>query len=124
MRSKVACFLALLACLPAACKKEEPPPTDPQADTGNKEVELKLDKSSSPTPPIAPPKINERGLPDLDFIYHTTRRFLVEQKRQAKDLDELIAMGYMPPLPPLPPGKKYNLNQRSAMIEIVDAPAK
>ena len=124
MRLKAGVLLLLLALLLAGCKKDESPPSPAQADTGNKEVEIKLDAPAALTQPIAPPKINDRGLPDADFIYNTTRRFLMEQKHPAKDLEELLAKGYMPPLPPLPPGKKYILNQRAAMIQIVDAPAK
>ncbi len=115
--------LVFAVVLAAACQKDEPPPPPPApADVGNKEVELKIDAQARQ--PIAPPKLNDKGLPDIDFIYQTTRRFLDEQKRPARDLEELIALGYMPKLPPPPPGKKYILNQRAAMIQIVDAPKK
>ena len=115
----VATFVLALV---TACKKEEPLPAPPaKIDTG-KEVELNLDHK--PAAALPPPNLDAKGLPDMDFIYNTTARFLIEQKRPAKDLEELIAMGYMPKLPPPPPGKKYVINQRAAMIQLVDAPKK
>jgi hypothetical protein len=122
MRSKVFASSAL-ACLIVACSKEEAPPPAPKAEEAPKEIELKITPSTTPSePPPQPTKIDDKGIPDSSFIYVTTRRFLQEQKRPARDLDELITMGYMPPLPKLPPGKKYILNQRAASIQIVDVP--
>ena len=114
---------AFVVALATACTKEEPVVAPPApVDTGTKEVELNLDKKSATALP--PPTFDPKGMPDQDFIYNTTARFVLEQKRPAKDLEELIATGYMPKLPPPPPGKKYVLNQRAAMIQLVDAPKK
>ncbi len=104
------------------CKNEEPPPPAPKVETEVKEIEIAPDRA--PAAALAAPKLNNQGIPDADFIYNTTRRFMQEQKHPAKDLEELIAKGYMPPLPAPPPGKKYVLNQRAAMIQLVDAPRK
>ncbi|GDY24020.1 hypothetical protein LBMAG56_53670 [Verrucomicrobiota bacterium] len=113
---------ASVAPLTTGCKNDEPPPPPPKVETGAKEVEITIDRA--PAAALAAPKLNNQGIPDADFIYNTTRRFMEEQKRPAKDLEELVAKGYMPPLPAPPPGKKYVLNQRAAMIQLVDAPKK
>lgn len=113
----------VILALATACKKEEPVATPPvPVETGNKEVELNLDKK--PAAALSPPTFDPKGLPDMEFIYNTTARFMLEQNRPAKDLEELIAMGYMPKLPPPPPGKKWFHNQRAALIYLVDAPKK
>ena len=114
---------SVILALATACKKEAPVAAPPApVETGIKEVELNLDQKPAGT--LSPPIFDPKGMPDQDFIYNTTARFLLEQKRPAKDLEELIATGYMPKLPPPPPGKKYVLNQRAAMIQLVDASKK
>jgi len=121
MSLKVFPSLALLSLTVACFKDEPPPPPPPAADTAPKEIELKATPTpAAQQPAIEPAKIDDKGIPDSNFIYLTTRRFLQEQKRSARDLDELISMGYMPPLPKLPPGKKYLLNQRAATIQVVE----
>ena len=105
----------------AACKPEATAPAPPpSAATEPKEVEIKVE-TTRPAATVEPAKLNAQGLPDMDFIYNTSRRFFVEQKRFARDLEELVAMGYMPKLPTPPPGKKYVINQRSATISLVDS---
>ena len=112
--------LVPLVFLAGGCKKEEPaPPSLPaQAEAESREIELKPDKAPIV---VAAPKVDDRGIPDANFIYQTTRRFFAEQKRSPKNLEELIAKGYMPPLPTPPPGKRYVLNERAAMIQLQDA---
>ncbi len=43
-----------------------------------------------------------------------------ERNRAAKSLDELVEKGFLKPLPALPPGKRYDLDQRSVTLTIVD----
>ncbi len=66
------------------------------------------------------PKRAENELPSRDEIYVATRKFAMEQRRPAKDIEELVQKNYLAPLPPLPPGKKYLLNQRGASLQVVD----
>ena len=40
--------------------------------------------------------------------------------RAAKNVEELVQRGLLKPLPALPPGKRYELDQRSAILTIVD----
>ncbi|MEN9576099.1 MAG: hypothetical protein RL514_3954 [Verrucomicrobiota bacterium] len=60
-------------------------------------------------------------LPDTVVLYEAiTKHMTANQGRAAKDVEDLVAKGFLKPLPPLPPGKRYELNQRSAVLSIVD----
>jgi hypothetical protein len=93
-----------------AQKKDEPAPATtigaPPAPSDTKENAGGIDPESK--------------LPDSEAVYQATRKFAEKNRRQAKDLDELIATGFLPKLPAPPPGKKYLLNQRDASLRVVD----
>lgn len=113
--------IAVLA-LSAACEKESvPPPAQPEP-VDRSEAEIKID--TKPTVALPPLKLDEKGLPDQNFIYNAIARFTGEKNRRPRNLEELIATGYLPPLPTPPAGKKYILNVPGAVIELADAPKK
>lgn len=65
--------------------------------------------------------IKPEDLPSHQVLYDAITKYMTaNQGRAAKDVDELVAKGFLKPLPPLPPGKRYDLNQRSAILKIVD----
>lgn len=65
--------------------------------------------------------IQPSALPDHQTLYAAITKFMgANQGRAAKDVDDLVAKGFLKPLPPLPPGKRYELDQRSALLTIVN----
>ena len=115
--------LAVVLAFATACKEEAAPPPPVPAEPGaTGEVESKID--AKPAADLPPPKLDGRGLPDRDSLYSAISRFTATKNRRPKNLEELIANGYLPPLPAPPAGKKYVLDVFSAAIELADAPQK
>jgi hypothetical protein len=70
---------------------------------------------------VAPPPEQKPGeLPDYNVISRAVNGFLVKYQRPPRDIEELVAQGFLNKLPPPPPGKKYVLNQRMASLTVVD----
>ena len=110
----------VLALTLAGCSKEAAPP--PQRVTTPVLAEPPPATPSSPgeTTP-APTPVRAASLPSHQVLYDAIQKYMFEhQGRAAKDVHELVAKGYLPSLPPPPPGKKYDLNQRSAVLQVVD----
>ncbi|MSU28470.1 MAG: hypothetical protein EXS27_11220 [Pedosphaera sp.] len=60
-------------------------------------------------------------MPDHKTLYAAINKYMgANQGRAAKNLDELVEKGFLKPLPPLPSGKRYDLDQRSVTLTIVD----
>lgn len=60
-------------------------------------------------------------LPDHKALYTAITKYMTaNQGRAAKDVYQLVEQGYLKPLPALPPGKRYELDQRSAILTIVN----
>lgn len=65
--------------------------------------------------------IQPADLPDQKVLYEAVTKYMsANQGRAAKDVDELVQKGFLKPLPPLPAGKRYYLDQRAAMLSILD----
>lgn len=86
-------------------------------------------KKSVAVSPLTPPAtetaanlgIKPEALPSHQVLYDAiTKHMTASQGRAAKDVNELVQKGYLKPLPELPPGKRYDLDQRSAILRIVD----
>ncbi len=86
-------------------------------------------KKSAPVSPLIPPAtetasaigLKPEDLPNHKALYDAITKYMAaNQGRAAKDIHELVAKGYLKPLPPLPPGKHYDLDQRSAILRIMD----
>lgn len=100
-------LLFLSACLVGAgCRKKPAAPTGP----------------GKPATEVAPALgISTNALPSHAILYEAiTKHMTANQGRAAKDVEDLVAKGFLKPLPPLPPGKRYHLDQRSAVLSIVD----
>jgi len=74
---------------------------------------------AAPTAEATPAAPAGDKMPEPINVYAATRKFFEDQGRAATDLNELVSKGYLK-LPPPPAGKKYVLNQRAAMLNIVD----
>ena len=100
-------LLLVSGCLVgASCRKKPAAPTAP----------------GKPATEVAPALgIPTNALPSHAVLYEAiTKHMTVNQGRAAKDVEDLVAKGFLKPLPPLPPGKRYHLDQRSAVLSIVD----
>lgn len=65
--------------------------------------------------------IQPTDLPDHKTLYAAINRYMAaNQGRAARDIEELVQKGFLKPLPALPKGKRYDLDQRSALLTIVD----
>ena len=65
--------------------------------------------------------IKPEDFPSHQALYDAITKYMTaNQGRAAKNVDELVAKGFLKPLPALPPGKRYDLDQRSAILKIVD----
>ena len=66
-------------------------------------------------------RYDQKSEADARALYDAITKYMAaNQGRAAKNIHELVAKGYLKPLPPLPPGKHYDLDQRSAILRIVD----
>lgn len=98
--------LAALSCVSGGCRKKPgaaspliPPAAETAASVG----------------------IKPEALPSHQALYDAITKYMtVNQGRAAKDVNELVQKGFLKPLPALPPGKRYDLDQRSAVLRIVD----
>jgi len=65
--------------------------------------------------------IDPKALPSHQNLYDAITNFMMANGgRAARNVEELVQRGFLKPLPVLPPGKHYELDQRSAILSIVD----
>jgi len=65
--------------------------------------------------------VDPKALPNHQTLYDAISKYMMANNgRAAKNVDELVQRGFLKPLPALPPGKRYELDQRSAILTIVD----
>lgn len=65
--------------------------------------------------------IDAKALPSQQALYEAITKYMTaNQGRAAKGVDELVQRGFLKPLPALPPGKRYELDQRAAVLTVVD----
>ena len=57
-------------------------------------------------------------LPQPAELFNAFYKFVNDQGRIPKNVEELVATRYLTPLPP--PGKKYHLNPQSLDLRVVD----
>jgi hypothetical protein len=86
-------------------------------------------RGAAATPPSGPEAvqaaesmgIDAKSLPSQQALYEAITKYMTaNQGRAAKNVDELVQRGFLKPLPALPPGKRYELDQRAAVLTIVD----
>ena len=104
-------ILLLVIVALSACKKRGAPTESPAS-------------TAAPAAQTAPSVgINPADLPNHQALYDAITKFMsTHQGRAAKDVNELVTAGLLKPLPPLPAGKRYDLDQRGAILRIVDGP--
>lgn len=106
LRFRVLLSLVACACLLPACrrKREEAPAVMVPAS----EVAASVG-------------VQTAELPSQKVIYEAISKYMAANGgRAAKDVNELVQKGFLKALPALPPGKRYELDQRSAVLAIVD----
>jgi hypothetical protein len=100
------CFLWLLLVFFVACSKDS---KQEGAET------------AAPSAAQAPAAATESAATAIDAnqvattlaeLTQAVRKYGAEKQRVPKDLNELVAAGYLPGVPTAPPGKKYAIDQR------------
>jgi len=112
--------LALLALLTLpACRRSKraassaPPPPTPPTQAVSAAPALGL-----PPAPVAAssgPRTPQHG-----ELFNAFYRFVNDKGRVPRDVEELVNTRYLAPLPPPPAGKKYQLNNQSMELSVVD----
>lgn len=107
MRSfKTACWVFLVCLALVACRRNRSAPSAATLPASESAAALGVAASA---------------LPDHKALYDAITKYMTaNQGRAAKDVEELVQKGFLKPLPPLPPGKRYELDQRAAVLAIVD----
>jgi hypothetical protein len=93
-RLSVLALTCLLALLPACGKSDSGASSGASGATGT---------SGEPSA--------EQVAATIAELTQTVRKYSVEQRQTPKDLDELVAKGYLDRLPAAPRGKKYAINK-------------
>lgn len=103
---KTACWVCLVCLTLVACRRGKSSSATSAVPASETAVALGIQPSA---------------LPDHQALYAAINKYMgANQGRAARDLDELVQKGFLKPLPPLPPSKRYDLDQRSVTLTIVD----
>jgi hypothetical protein len=104
----------LMACLLATlmgCSKQpasSPSPAQPTADG----VVPKMESSAAkPVDATATAADEAQIVAVLNELTQAVRKCAVEQRRAPKNLEDLVANGYLSRVPPAPAGKKYTIDK-------------
>lgn len=117
------CFLLIVL---SACDQPKPvarelPRVAPPPDSAGKSAANPDGQSPALGLPPVPAVVNsEPHLPQHAVLFNAFYKFVNDKGRVAKNVEELVATGYLTPLPPPPPGKKYLLNNQSLELKLVD----
>ncbi len=106
-------LLAVLALLVVSgCRKSDSP--TPGADSPATSQEI----PTTPKPPAADTAaITEADLSGvLAGLTQAVRKFGFEKQRMPKDLEELVAAGYLSAMPTAPAGKKFAINEKKVQV--------
>ncbi len=107
--SLLAVLLATVVALSSGCRKRKAAATS-AAPSGPEATEAAASLGVDP-----------KALPNHQVLYDAITKFMTANDgRAAKSVEELVQRGFLKPLPALPPGKRYELDQRSAILTIVD----
>jgi hypothetical protein len=65
--------------------------------------------------------VQPQDLPSQQALYDAITKYMsTHNGRAARDVEELVQTGLLKPLPKLPANKRYELDQRAAVLGIVD----
>ena len=113
-------FASTLVITLAGCGKQEEAPLPKPAIRPAIAKPPPVPQASTPAVPEVD-ATREGALPGQQVVYLAIQKYTSEhQGRAAKDVGELVSKGYLPELPPPPSGKKYVLDQRFAILKVVD----
>ena len=107
-RLLIACLLVTLM----GCGKQpasSPSGAQPKTDGAVPNVGLSPAKSQVDAAAIASDRAQIAAV--LNELTQAVRKCAVEQRRAPKNLEELVAGGYLSRIPPAPAGKKYMINK-------------
>ncbi len=101
-------ILLTVAALAGGCRKRAKNATSPSSGPEASEAAASMG-------------IDAKALPSQQALYDAIAKFMMANGgRAAKNVEELVQSGLLKPLPALPPGKRYELDQRAAILTIVD----
>jgi competence protein ComGC len=107
-RLLMACLLAtLVGC--GQQKSASPPPGQPTADGAVSKREPSVAKPEVDAAATAADKAQIAAV--LNELTQAVRKCAVEQRRAPKNLEDLVANGYLSSVPPAPAGKKYAIDK-------------
>lgn len=113
----IGCLLLIALLLPA-CRRSRsvapsaPPPTPP---TQAVSAAPALGLPPAPVAASSGPRTPQHG-----ELFNAFYRFVNDKGRVPRDVEELVNTRYLAPLPPPPAGKKYQLNNQSMELSVVD----
>ena len=97
------------------------PTPAPAIESQQNTAEALLGAANSPAADRPQATLRPDGLPDGPTLYSAVQKFIIARKGYApKTVDELVLGGFLPPIPPPPPGKKYDLDARGCVINMVN----
>jgi hypothetical protein len=116
-------FVGALAVLAGGCGKTDQPASEPSAEVAvaaENSAPVPGQPAASP-PPLQPVEINTTDLTaTLDALTQVLRRYCVEQKRIPKSFSEVVAAGYVRSMPAAPAGKKFEVDQKTTRVVLVN----
>lgn len=71
-------------------------------------------------PPVPPSTNSGPRLPQHSELFNAFYKFVNDKSRVPRNVEELVAERYLSPLPPPPPGKRYQLNNQSLELRLVN----
>ena len=102
-----------------------PPAPAPAVESQQNTADALLGAANSPAADRTPATMRPDGLPDGPTLYQAVQKFMIARKGYApKTVDDLVLGGFLPPISPPPPGKKYELDARGCVINVVSAAKK
>jgi hypothetical protein len=71
-------------------------------------------------PPPATPGVSAEMQTTLTTLTDAARKYNIEKRQPPMSLEEVVAAGYLKSIPEAPAGKRFALNPRRVVVELVD----
>jgi hypothetical protein len=109
-------LLCLFACL-AGCGRAPTPSSEPSGSTSpTTEVPAEAPSATVDSPPATAASEEKDLATVLSELTQAVRRYGVEQRRAPRNLDDLVAGGYLTGIPAAPAGKKFAIDKNLQVI--------
>lgn len=128
-------YTLLLACVPlllTACSRDDESPAAPAAKSGQTTASVSSPALTDPRSvppagqPTAAPHPTAVVIPTsdptaaLNALTQAVRKFTFEKRQAPTSLEELATAGYVQAVPAAPVGKKYVINPKRMVVELVN----